>query len=26
MRINCTLPGPEGRWRWLGLSFLVPKP
>lgn len=25
-RINCTLPGPEGRWRWLGLPFIVPKP
>lgn len=24
-RINCTLPGPEGRWRWLGLPFIVPK-
>ncbi len=26
MRVNCTLPGPDGRWRWLGLSFVVPKP
>lgn len=23
-RINCTLPGPEGRWRWLGLQLLIP--
>ena len=23
-RINCTLPGPEGRWRWFGMQFLVP--
>lgn len=22
-RINCTLPGPESRWRWFGLQFLV---
>ncbi len=22
-RINCTLPGPEGRWRWFGLQLLV---
>ncbi len=21
-RLNCTLPGPQGRWRWLGLIFL----
>lgn len=20
-RINCTLPGPDGRWRWLGLQL-----
>ena len=25
-RVNCTLPGPEGRWRWLGLQLLVPEP
>jgi peptidoglycan/xylan/chitin deacetylase (PgdA/CDA1 family) len=25
-RVNCTLPGPEGRWRWLGLQLLVPAP
>ena len=23
-RVNCTLPGPEGRWRWFGLQLLVP--
>jgi peptidoglycan/xylan/chitin deacetylase (PgdA/CDA1 family) len=23
-RINCTMPGPEGRWRWLGLQLLIP--
>jgi peptidoglycan/xylan/chitin deacetylase (PgdA/CDA1 family) len=23
-RINCTLPGPENRWRWLGHLFVVP--
>jgi peptidoglycan/xylan/chitin deacetylase (PgdA/CDA1 family) len=23
-RINCTLPGPDGRWRWFGAQFLVP--
>jgi len=23
-RVNCTLPGPDGRWRWLGLQLLVP--
>jgi hypothetical protein len=23
-RINCTLPGPDGRWRWFGMQFLVP--
>ena len=25
-RINCTLPTPQGRWRWFGIQFLVPKP
>lgn len=25
-RINCTLPGPDGRWRWFGMQFLVPGP
>jgi peptidoglycan/xylan/chitin deacetylase (PgdA/CDA1 family) len=23
-RINCTMPGPDGRWRWLGWMFYVP--
>lgn len=23
-RINCTLPGPNSRWRWLGLQYIVP--
>ena len=23
-RVNCTMAGPEGRFRWLGLQFLVP--
>ncbi len=23
-RINCTMPGPDGRWRWLGAFFFVP--
>ena len=23
-RLNCTLPGPDGRWRWMGLPFLLP--
>jgi peptidoglycan/xylan/chitin deacetylase (PgdA/CDA1 family) len=23
-RINCTLPTPDGRYRWLGFQFLVP--
>ncbi len=22
-RINCTMPGPEGRWRWLGALFYM---
>jgi hypothetical protein len=22
-RINCTAPGPDGRWRWLGMQFYV---
>ncbi len=25
-RVNCTLPGPEGRWRWFGILFVVPSP
>jgi peptidoglycan/xylan/chitin deacetylase (PgdA/CDA1 family) len=23
-RINCTMPGPNGRWRWFGTQFVVP--
>lgn len=23
-RINCTLPGPDGRWRWFGVQYVVP--
>lgn len=23
-RVNCTLPGPDNRWRWLGLQYIVP--
>lgn len=23
-RINCTMPGPDGRWRWLGFQFYQP--
>lgn len=22
-RINCTMPGPEDRWRWFGMQFVV---
>ena len=22
-RINCTMPGPDGRWRWFGRQFLL---
>ena len=25
-RLNCTMPGPDGRWHWYGTSFYVPKP
>ena len=25
-RINCTMPAGEGRWRWFGMQFYVPKP
>lgn len=25
-RVNCTMPGPDGRWRWLGVPFFVPTP
>ena len=24
-RVNCTMPGPDGRWRWFGTAFYVPK-
>ncbi len=24
-RINCTMPGPNGRWRWYGRQFLIPE-
>ncbi|MEE8516479.1 MAG: polysaccharide deacetylase family protein [Alphaproteobacteria bacterium] len=24
-RINCTLPGPDKRWRWFGIQLMVPK-
>lgn len=23
VRVNCTLPGPAGRWRWFGTQFVV---
>ena len=23
-RINCTMPGGNGRWRWFGRQFLIP--
>ncbi|WP_417317297.1 polysaccharide deacetylase family protein [Emcibacter sp.] len=23
-RVNCTMPGPEGRWYWFGLPFYLP--
>lgn len=23
-RINCTAPGPNGRWRWFGMQYYVP--
>lgn len=23
-RVNCTLPGPDGRWRWYGRMFYLP--
>ncbi len=25
-RVNCTVPGPGGRWRWNGTQFYTPKP
>jgi peptidoglycan/xylan/chitin deacetylase (PgdA/CDA1 family) len=24
-RINCTVPAPDGRWRWFSMQFFVPK-
>ncbi|MDE0809034.1 MAG: polysaccharide deacetylase family protein [Alphaproteobacteria bacterium] len=24
-RVNCTMPGPENRWRWFGIQFIVPR-
>lgn len=24
-RVNCTMPGPEDRWRWFGMQFMVPR-
>lgn len=24
-RLNCTMPGADGRWRWYGTSFYVPR-
>jgi peptidoglycan/xylan/chitin deacetylase (PgdA/CDA1 family) len=24
-RLNCTMPGADGRWRWFGTSFYVPQ-
>ena len=24
-RVNCTMPGPDGRWRWWGVQFYVPR-
>ncbi|SLN19562.1 polysaccharide deacetylase family protein [Oceanibacterium hippocampi] len=23
-RVNCTLPGPDRRWRWYGIQFFIP--
>ena len=25
-RLNCTMPARQGRWRWYGTQFLVPRP
>lgn len=25
-RVNCTMPGPDDRWRWFGLQLYVPMP
>ena len=24
-RINCTMPGPDGRWHWYGIQFYIPR-
>jgi peptidoglycan/xylan/chitin deacetylase (PgdA/CDA1 family) len=24
-RLNCTMPGPNGRWRWFGWQYFIPK-
>ena len=24
-RLNCTLPGPDGRWRWFGWQYFIPE-
>ena len=24
-RVNCTMPGPDARWRWFGVQFLSPE-
>ena len=24
-RVNCTMPGPDGRWRWFGRQLLIPR-
>jgi peptidoglycan/xylan/chitin deacetylase (PgdA/CDA1 family) len=24
-RINCTVPGPDGRWHWFGMQYYVPR-
>ena len=24
-RVNCTMPGPQDRWRWFGMQFMVPQ-
>ena len=24
-RTNCTMPGPDNRWRWFGIQFFIPK-
>lgn len=24
-RVNCTMPGPEDRWRWFGMQFMIPR-